>query len=137
MYAQVGGAGAPPSAKKDTSEQIEKARELTQQISQKYTLDAGQSAKMYSIQTRKLRNLAEIALLKTSNPSLYFHKMKSIQKGTQASIRRMLTTTEQQNLFQETQAEQRRLRAEKQAELQATGATQLEIEAALADIYLE
>ena len=135
--AQDSGSGAPPSLPANTTDQPDLAREATEQLMHKYSLDAAQAAKMYTIQTRKQHNLTEIANLKTSNPPLYFQKLKSIQKGTLASIQRLLTTTEQLNLFRETQAEQRRLRAEKQRALKAEGVGPLEIEAALTDIYFE
>jgi len=113
------------------------AREAAARLTEKYTLDAEQATEVYTIQLRKQQNLAEIESLKTQNPPLYFNKLKSIQRGTQASIRRVLKTQAQQDLFQKTLAEQRRLRAEKQRELQAKGLSPLAIEEAVLDIYFE
>lgn len=103
----------------------------------KYGLNSDQTKKMRTIQARKLRNLAEIEVYKTSNPALYRAKLESIQKGTQNSIRRMLNTKEQQTIFQKTMAEQRRLRQAKREELSAQGASKEVVDAAVLDIYLE
>lgn len=119
------------------SQTADPAREAAEQLVRKYALDSKQADKAHTIQARKQRNLADIEALKTGDPALYYAKMESIQKGTQASIRRMLATPAQRELFQQTQSEQRRLRAEKRLAMAAQGASDLAIEAALLAIYLE
>lgn len=135
-YAQVGrpGGGVPRNG---DAIKADPAREATGPLVAKYRLNAEQTKKMHAIQARKQQNFAGIESLKTSNPALYRAKLESIQKGTQNSIRRLLNTTEQQKIFQETMAEQRRLRHAKREELHAQGASREAIDAAVLDIYLE
>lgn len=113
------------------------AREAANQLIQKYGLDTEQAAEARTIQERKQRNLAEIEPLKTSDPVRYRAKLESIQQGTHASLRRLLTTPEQRAIFQQTLSEQRRLRAEKRLALEAQGKSQPEVEEAVLEIYLE
>jgi hypothetical protein len=113
------------------------AREAADRLIQKYGLDTDQADKIYTIQVRKQRNLAEIETLKTTDPVLFHAKLESIQQGTQAGIRRLLTTKKQRDLFQQTQSEQRRLRGEKRREMEEKGAAAADTKAAILDIYLE
>ncbi len=119
------------------TETTDPAREAAARLTEKYSLDTDQTAEVYAIQLRKQRNLAEILPLKTQNRPVYLNKLSSIQRGTQAGIRRLLKTDAQRDLFQQSMADQRRLRAEKQRELQAQGASALAIEAAILEIYFE
>lgn len=119
------------------ADSIDPAREAAALLTEKYTLDADQTAEVYTVQLRKQRNLAEILPLKTQNQPVYLNKLNSIQRGTQASIRRLLKTDAQRDLFQQSMADQRRLRAEKMRELQAKGASALAIEEAILEIYFE
>lgn len=136
LSAQSPKAAAPANPSTGNTES-DSARILTEQLRLKYDLDADQVSGMYDIQKRKLRNLADIEALKTSNPALHNNKRQSIQRGTQASIRRLLDTPGQKELFQQTQAEQRRLRAEKRRELSEKNTPQAMLEAAVLDVYLE
>ena len=113
------------------------ARETTARLTGKYQLDEQQQKQVYTIQTRKLRNLAAIEGLKTSDPERYLAKMESIQKGAQASLQRLLKTPEQVQLYSQTQAEQRRQRSTRLEEMKAAGASNAAIAEALAGIYLE
>ncbi|MCC6463254.1 MAG: hypothetical protein IT260_22485 [Saprospiraceae bacterium] len=113
------------------------ARLATEALQRKYQLDQAQTQTMYTIQRRKFRNLAEIEPLKAGNPALYTSKTSSIQRGTQASIRRMLNTPAQWELYNQTQAEQRIQRQAKAEALKAQGADQASIDAAVLSIYLE
>lgn len=138
LQAQSGSAGAPPPAPTPNTEQsADTARAIARQLTGKYALDGAQATKVYNIQRLRMQKLAQIAPLQTSDPKLYYYKLDAIQKNTQASIRRLLTTTEQRQLFLATQVQQRKLRAEKQRELQARGASAIEIEAAVTAIYIE
>ena len=113
------------------------AREATEKLAAKYTLNADQSKQVYAIQQRKQRNLSEIASLQTSDRSRYLAKLESLQKGTLASLRRTLQSKEQLELYQKTQADIRTKRAEKRKELLLAKAAKDDIQAALLEIYEE
>ena len=125
----------PPAA--NTSANDAAAREATDKLVAKYTLNADQSKTAYTIQQRKLRNLGEIASLQSTNRSLYLSKLESIQKGTLASIRRMLRTKEQVELYNKTQADVRNQRAMKRKELASQRPAKDDLQAALLEIYAE
>ncbi len=113
------------------------ARKATDLLAAKYSLDADQIKQMYTIQLRKLRNSAEILPLQTENPALYLAKVQSLRKGTLASIRRVLHTKEQVDIYQKTQIDVRNQQADKRKELMGQQRPKEEIEAALLDIYSE
>ncbi|MBK9336506.1 MAG: hypothetical protein IPM98_07905 [Lewinellaceae bacterium] len=113
------------------------AREAADVLAKKYSLDAVQAENMYTVQVRKQKNLTEIVGLQASDPALYHAKLASVQQGTLASIRRVLTTKAQRDLFQQTQSEQRRLRGEKRREMEAQGDDPFAMEAAVLAIYME
>jgi flagellar basal body L-ring protein FlgH len=113
------------------------AREATEKLVAKYSLNADQAKQMYRIQLRKLRNNADIAGLKASDPARYQAKVKSVQKGTLASIRRILQTKEQVDIFQKTQSDVRGKKSEKRKALMLQNASSAETEAAMLDIYAE
>lgn len=115
----------------------EETRKATESLTAKYSLTADQAKQMYTIQVRKGKNLAQIAALQNTEPVLYRAKTQNVQKGTLASIRRILRTKEQVELYQKTQAELRVLRNKKQKELAAKKASKEEIEMALLEIYAE
>lgn len=119
------------------NEQDSKAQAATELLTTKYTLTPEQAKQMYTIQLRKLRNLSEIESLKTSDPAKYNAKVASIQNGTTGSIKRLLNNKDQQKLFQQTQAEVRKMKAQKRKELASKGASKAEIDAALNLIYIE
>jgi hypothetical protein len=132
VSAQNASSAAAPSTADETA-----AREATDRLVTKYHLDADQAKQMYTIQKRKLRNAAEIAPLKTSNPTLYRAKVQSMQKGTLASIRRTLHAKEQVDVYQKTQVDVRIQQSNKRKELMLQQASKEEIETALLDIYSE
>ncbi len=113
------------------------AREATDLLTVKYKLDADQTKQMYTIQLRKQRNTAEILPLQTENPALYSAKVQSLRKGTLASIRGVLHTKEQVDIYQKTQISVRSLQADKRKEMMGQQRSKEEIEAALLDIYSE
>lgn len=126
----------PPSDNADSPADAV-AREATDKLVAKYTLDADQAKQMYTVQQRKQRNLGQIAPLQTSNRSLYLAKLESVQKGTLASIRRILRTKEQVDLYQKTQTEVRTQRAVKRKELTGKNTSKEDMQAALLAIYAE
>lgn len=113
------------------------ARAATDLLAVKYKLDADQTKQMYTIQLRKQRNTAEILPLQTENPDLYRAKVQSLRKGTLASIRGVLHTKEQVDIYQKTQISVRSLQADKRKEMMGQQRSKEEIEAALLDIYSE
>jgi len=112
-------------------------RKTTEALTAKYSLNADQAKQMYTIQVRKENNLAQIAGFQNSDPALYRAKAQNVQKGTLASIRRILNTKEQVEIYQKTQTETRTLRNQKQKEMSAQKASREAIELALLAIYAE
>jgi hypothetical protein len=115
----------------------QEVRKGTEALVAKYNLGADQAKQMYTIQLRKARNMADIAALQNSDPALYRTKVKNVQSGTLASIRRILRSKEQVELFEKTKAEVRVLHSKKQKELTAKKASKEAIEDALLAIYAE
>ena len=112
-------------------------RKVTEQLTEKYNLSADQAKQVYQIQQRKNRNLTEIAALQQSNQAQYQAKVRNIQEGTLANIRRVLNSKEQVDVFQQTQAEVRGLRSAKRKEMTTQGASKEAVEAAVLAIYAE
>jgi hypothetical protein len=137
-HAQKTGTAAPTTAAPAAASHNDQVvRQTTDALVAKYSLNADQAKQMYTIQVRKERNMNEIAALKSSDPALYATKLQSVRKGTTASIRRILNTKEQVELYQKTQTDLRVKRAEVRKNMMAKNATQAEIEAAMLDIYAE
>lgn len=130
-------AEAKPPSENTTGTDEALAREATEKLVDKYTLDADQAKEMYTIQQRKLRNMAGLESLQTSNRSLYLAKLESLQKGTLNSIRRILHTKEQVELYQQTQHDIRTRRSDKRRELAQQKLPKDDIQAAVLDIYEE
>ncbi len=127
--------GAPEPKK---SAQIDPAiRTATEALVAKYSLNAKQAKQVYQIQQRKNRNMAEIAALQTSDLALYQAKLLNVQKGTWTSIRQVLNTKTQVEIYRKTQAELRGLRNAKRQELTAQKAAREVVESAVLAIYAE
>lgn len=112
-------------------------RQVTETLTVKYTLNADQAKQMYRIQVRKAKNMAQIAAFQNSNTALYRAKSQNVQKGTLASILRILNTKAQIDIYQKTQAEIRMLQSKKQKELSTQKASKEDVEIALLAIYIE
>ena len=95
-----------------------------------YDLDANQSAKVYSIQVRKQKQLEQIQSLETSNPELYITKLKALHEGNEGSIK-LLLNQEQLRSYQRNFLRVREERAAKAKALKEQGASNLEIEKAI------
>ncbi len=115
----------------------QEVRKATEALTAKYSLNADQAKQMYNIQVRKSKNMAQIAAFQSSDPSLYRAKVQNVQKGTLASIRRILNTKAQVDIYQKTQGDLRVLRNKKQKEMATKKASKEEIETALLGIYTE
>lgn len=113
------------------------ARKAADALAAKYSLSADQAKQMFQIQARKLRSLAEIEPLRAENPAGYNGKALSIQQNTTASIRQILQSKEQVEIFQKTQADLRAARAAKRKELTSKNASKEAVDAALLDVYQE
>ena len=113
------------------------ARSATEQLAIKYTLNADQAKQMYTVQVRKFRNLKQISELKTSNLALYKSKLQSLQSNTLVSVRRILNTKAQVEIYQKTQTELRTQRAQKRESMLRQHADRSAIEIALLEIYAE
>ena len=109
------------------------ARAAADELIKIYNLDADQAATMLEIQERKLKNLAEIADLESSNLKMYRHKRKAIYQSTDASIRRMLNES-QMEIYKKMQNEKRLKEAAISAKLKSEGKTPEEIENALQEM---
>jgi hypothetical protein len=128
---------AKPTSGNTSSPTDASTREAAEKLVAKYTLNADQAKQMYTIQQRKQRNFGQIESLKATDRGLYLAKLESAQKGTLASIRRILQTKEQVELYQKTQAEVRTQRAVKRKELTGQNLSKEDIQAALLEIYAE
>ena len=113
------------------------ARSATEHLAIKYTLNADQAKQMYTVQVRKFRNLKQISELKTSNLALYKSKLQSLQSNTLVSVRRILNTKAQVEIYQKTQTELRTQRAQKRESMLRQHADRSAIEIALLEIYAE
>ena len=130
-------APAPASTASVTPLGNDAIHKATDQLATKYLLDGGQIAKVQKIQARKLRSLDEIAPLKNTDPAKYNVKLQNLQRGTLASLRRLLTTEAQLALYQKTQSDVRAKRAEMRKIMLGKGASNDEILAAELAIYAE
>jgi predicted component of type VI protein secretion system len=115
----------------------QEARTATDKLVAKYKLNPDQAKAMYTVEVRKFRNRSEIAALKTSNPSLYRRKEQNVQSGTLTSIRHILNTKDQVNLFEKTKRDLRAAKVEKRKELTVKGASKDAIEDAMLDMFAE
>ncbi|MFT5164826.1 MAG: hypothetical protein ACI8P3_000049 [Saprospiraceae bacterium] len=106
------------------------ASEATADLIKVYDLDSKQAKEMLVIQERKVRNIDEIAGMKTTDIKKYRHKHRAIQQSTDASIRRMLTEA-QMKVYEKRRLKWRAERAAKIAKLKESGMSLEEIEDAL------
>jgi len=105
-------------------------------LTELYQLNDQQQQKLVEIQERRNRNLAQIQVLAESDPALYIRKRASLQQGTEASVRRMLTKA-QLKTYRDRQATFRKDQAKLKGELKESGASLEEIQTALLDHYDE
>lgn len=95
-----------------------------------YQLDKKQAKEMKVIQERKFNNLEQIASLKTSNNELYTQKRIAIDKGTDASIRKMLNK-DQMAIYNSQKLEQRKEQAALIKKMKQEGASKEDIQKAI------
>ena len=109
------------------------AQQAANELASAYSLDEAQKTEMVTIQERKARNLTEIQSLKSTDRATYIKKLKAIRYGTDASIKRLLNKDQMEVFFAKSK-ERRQKEADVMSEMKAAGATQEEIQEALAQI---
>ena len=109
------------------------ARELTDLMTEKFSLDKEQQAKMLTIQERNLRNLASIEDLKKSNPLLHIEKMRALKIGTDASIE-MILNEDQRAITRQDKMTFRKKKSELYSSLKSQGASQQKIDLEIAKL---
>ena len=109
------------------------AQQATEQLQEFYQFNAEQKQKVQTIQERRFRNMAEIAPLQNSQIDIYIKKRQAIERGTEASIKRILTSS-QLELFNTKIVEKRKLRNVKTKEWYREGLSQQEIQLRLLEI---
>lgn len=112
-------------------------RTATEALTTKYSLNADQAKQMYTILTRKERNLTEIEIYRTSDVAKYNLKLRSIQDGTMRSIRQILHNRTQVEIWSKTQRDTRIQRAAKHKEMLSQGASKDAITSAELAIFAE
>lgn len=128
---------APPASAALKPADEAAARAATEALVLKYAFNADQAKQMYTIQVRKLRNLAAIESIKASDPARYRAKLKSVYSGALASTRRILQTKAQVAIFDQTKVDIRQRQAEKRKEMMVAGASKDAIEMAMLEIHAE
>ena len=109
------------------------AQKAANELASAYYLSDVQKTEMLIIQQRKARNLTEIQSLKSTDRATYIKKLKAIRYGTDASIKRLLNK-DQMEVFYAKSRERRQKEADVMSEMKAAGASQEEIQEALAQI---
>ncbi|HMG14439.1 MAG TPA: hypothetical protein VK590_03260 [Saprospiraceae bacterium] len=109
------------------------AQKLTTPLVTKYGLSKAQEAQMLKVQERKLKNTEDIQIFKNTDELMYYKKKKSIQEGTDFSIRKLLNKT-QMVKYNQDRALVRLKRANTEKILRAKGVTGFDLDKALIDI---
>ncbi len=109
------------------------AQKLTKPLVAKYSLSKAQEAQMIKVQETKLQNTEDIQIFKKTDALMYYKKKKSIQDGTDFSIRRILNK-KQTELYNQDRALLRLKRANTEKIMRAKGITGFELDNALIDI---
>lgn len=108
-------------------------QQATNAVAALYQLDETQKEKVYEIQDRRLRNLAQIETIKATDYDTYVIKRRAIQIGTDNAIKRLLNET-QLKIYEAQIAVRRQKEVDKMIELKKQGASKEEIEKALLEI---
>ena len=113
------------------------ARAATDKLVAKYDLTADQAKMVYKAQVRKAKNMAEIAPLMNTDLTTYYKKLAALQQGSLNSIRKVLRTQAQIDIFNKTAVEVRKAKNVKRKELMVQGKKEEEIQQLLLDVYQE
>lgn len=97
-----------------------------------YSLTETQTNDFMKIETRYAKNLADIQILKDSDPELYQQKMLSLMQGNDSSMRRLLNK-EQLKIYQAIKLERRKERAAYVTALKTQGKSKEEMKKALVE----
>lgn len=90
---------------------------ITQKLTALYSLNDTQVSQMQVIQERKYRNLSEIENLKNTDSEKYILKLRAIQTGNDASIKKMLTA-DQRVIFDQQRVANREMMAVEYKQMQ-------------------
>ncbi len=101
--------------------------QLVRQMSDLYRLDPAQTEGMAVIQQRRLEQIQSVEYLRSENFEQYLKKRRSIRRGAEGSIRKMLTP-EQVPVFNRQLAERRRTESSLIKKLKNQGASKEMIE---------
>lgn len=123
----LGFVGTLSAQQRLSADQQQEIQSLTDELADRYELDVRQTTKMYQIQERKLRSLAEIEAKHAGDADLYLRKLQALETGTDGSISIMLNER-QRKVFQKDQSERRLRRAVRAKELTNAGMTPDEIQ---------
>ena len=108
-------------------------QQATDELTALYQLDDDQQAKMYTIQERHFKNLAEIESLNNTDRKLYIQKRRAARMGTDASTKRLLTTA-QMPIFDQQQLERRKKESDLIKQMKANGASKEDIQLAILEM---
>ncbi|MDX1940025.1 MAG: hypothetical protein SFU99_05700 [Saprospiraceae bacterium] len=108
-------------------------QQATNAVATLYQLDETQKEKVYEIQDRRLRNLAQIEAIKATDYDTYLLKRRAIQIGTDSAIKRLLNET-QLKIYDAQVAARRQQEVNKMIDLKKQGASKEKIERALLEI---
>ena len=109
------------------------AQQMTDKLTEKYTLTQQQQAEMLTIQERKFRNLAEIEGLRKTDPTKHIEKMRALKIGIDGSVERLLDKN-QMVIFQQEKADFRKQKSVVYSELKSSGASQMQIEYKISEL---
>ena len=108
-------------------------QQATDEMTALYQLDDDQKAKMYTIQERHFKNMAEIESLNNTDQKLYIQKRRAVRMGTDASTKRLLTEA-QMPIFDKQQLERRKKESDLIKQMKANGASKEEIQLAILEM---
>lgn len=108
-------------------------QQATDELAALYQLDDEQKAKMFTIQERHFKNMAQVEPIKNTDQKLYVQKKRAVRMGTDASTKRLLTEA-QMPIFNEQQLERRKKESEIIKQMKANGASKEEIQLAILEM---
>jgi hypothetical protein len=106
------------------------------QLTSFYQLTPDQTAELETILNREVRNVTEIAMLRTNAPTEYLQRMRAIRQSTQAATRRLLNA-DQRRLFQAARQQERAEWSTAYKALETEGLDAETIELQLTEQYLQ
>ena len=102
------------------------AEVATEKFATTYDLNATQTEKMLTIQTRRFNQLLQIEGLKEKNTKLYLRKLHAIYKGMDGATR-LILDTRQLRTYRLNRAKLRQQKADLRQSMKKLGASEVEI----------